>query len=506
MKHLLLELQKQKGRFHSLLFLSILAITYCSTITNKNLNALCDQGWLVLFYNQPIENSMFLPIVIALFASSHMDIEHVGNMWKHLYTFVTPYQLFFTKLLYGGIQIFIFCCLQIGVFFLIGKQNGFTGSPDFTSILYYFTNTLLVSLVLFLLHLLLSFLAGNQALSLCIGLAGSFYGLFALFLPKGIAELLPWGLYGSGLFIGMDYDPATRISTYYHIGYSAKIIGLSFFWAIALLLFTLFVLRFQDTEFSLGSAVFHREKHTDIAFHAMPVEFLKMKHSPAWLAFFILPLLSVIIGTFNYTANIDILQEEWYSLWSQHTLFLCMFFMPATVGVFCSCIWHVEHTGTNWNQLYVNVNPVSIYLQKFLVSGVISCLSILWIGFLFYFCGKVIGLSSPFPIRDFLSWIGLGCIGMLCICGLQNFLSLIVHNFVLPIGMGFVLGIVSLLLMTKGKYFLLPYSVMSVGMRANNPTMEIHYGSFLITALIHIVIYTIINIVYLKNADVKTNV
>lgn len=505
MSHLLLEQKKQKGRFHFFLLIALLAITYFSTVGNGNLDRIREQGWMALFYNQPLENAMFLPVILALLASSHMDLEHTGNMWKHLYTFVTPQKLFFTKVLYGSLQILIYCVLQIIVFLLIGIQSKFPGTPAFTDILYYFVNTLLVSFVLYLLHVTLSFVVKNQALSLCIGLAGSFYGLFTLFLPKGIAQLLPWGLYGSGLFIGLDYDRNTRISTYYHTGYSASILCIGILWLFLVLGFAFTALKTQDTETGLFSAFSHKTRQTIVSFHRIPVELMKIKHSPAWIAFFILPLLSIIIGTINYTANIDILQDEWYSLWSQHTLFLCLFFMPATVGVFCSCIWRVEHSGTNWNQLYVNVHPVSLYLQKFLVSGLLACLSVLWIGFLFFVCGKIIGISAPFPVTEFISWIGLGCLGMLCICGLQNFLSLVIHNFALPIGIGFVLGIISVLLITQGKYYLLPYSVMSVGMRANNPALVIQYPAFLITVGIHLAVYTMINVCYLKHSDIKTD-
>lgn len=52
-------------------------------------------------------------------------------------------------------------------------------------------------------------------------------------------------------------------------------------------------------------------------------ERMKLRHSPVWLAFFILPIVPAVMGTFNYLQNIDILQDQWYSLWTQHTLFTC---------------------------------------------------------------------------------------------------------------------------------------------------------------------------------------
>ena len=45
-------------------------------------------------------------------------------------------------------------------------------------------------------------------------------------------------------------------------------------------------------------------------------ELMKLKRSPLWLAFVILPVIPAVMGTFNDLANINILQSEWYSLWT----------------------------------------------------------------------------------------------------------------------------------------------------------------------------------------------
>ena len=57
-------------------------------------------------------------------------------------------------------------------------------------------------------------------------------------------------------------------------------------------------------------------------------ERLKLKRSPLWLAFMFMPVIPALLGTLNYKANIEVLQSEWFSLWTQHTLFTCYFFLP----------------------------------------------------------------------------------------------------------------------------------------------------------------------------------
>ena len=58
----------------------------------------------------------------------------------------------------------------------------------------------------------------------------------------------------------------------------------------------------------------------------------KLRRSPIWLLFFVMPLISASYGTFNYLQNLEILHERWYSLWTQHTLFYSMLFFPRHGG------------------------------------------------------------------------------------------------------------------------------------------------------------------------------
>ena len=48
--------------------------------------------------------------------------------------------------------------------------------------------------------------------------------------------------------------------------------------------------------------------------YALRAENKKLKGSPVWIAFIVLPLISAVIGTVNYMGNIGILKDEWYSL------------------------------------------------------------------------------------------------------------------------------------------------------------------------------------------------
>ena len=49
-------------------------------------------------------------------------------------------------------------------------------------------------------------------------------------------------------------------------------------------------------------------------------ERMKLKRSPVWIAFILMPIIPAVLGTINYLGNIEILDSEWYSLWTQHTI------------------------------------------------------------------------------------------------------------------------------------------------------------------------------------------
>lgn len=52
----------------------------------------------------------------------------------------------------------------------------------------------------------------------------------------------------------------------------------------------------------------------------MRAELMKLKRSFIWSVFLILPVISTIMGCFNYIQNTDIVGISWYSLWTQTTL------------------------------------------------------------------------------------------------------------------------------------------------------------------------------------------
>ena len=110
----------------------------------------------------------------------------------------------------------------------------------------------------------------------------------------------------------------------------------------------------------------------------------KLRHSLILPACILIPIIPAIMGTFNYLQNLGILKSEWYSLWTQHTLFYASFFFAPLIGLYCSYLWRLEHRNNNWNSIMTAPVPVCcIYFAKLTVILTITLLTQLWTGILY---------------------------------------------------------------------------------------------------------------------------
>lgn len=234
-------------------------------------------------------------------------------------------------------------------------------------------------------------------------------------------------------------------------------------------------------------------------------EVLKGRRSPVWLAFLVLPVIPAVLGTMNYMANREILQSQWYSLWTQHTLFNCYFFLPVLVGIFCAWLWRLEWQQQNWNQLMMAVPVLYIYGVKLLM---VSCLLLLtqgWTGILFFLAGRFCGLTAAFPLWQVLNWLLCGWLGGMVICALQLLLSLIINNFAIPTGIALLGGVTGLAMTARGWGVFFPYSLLAVGMRANTASAELVCGTwpFVFFCSSYLLLFILAGIWYIGHAELN---
>ncbi len=240
-------------------------------------------------------------------------------------------------------------------------------------------------------------------------------------------------------------------------------------------------------------------------FRMLKAERMKLKRSPIWIAFVLMPIVPALLGTINYMGNIELLKSEWYSLWTQHTLFTCYFFLPILLGVYCSYIMHEEENNRNWNKVLTMPQSRSmVFLSKLITAGFMILFSEIWIAVLFVVSGKLVGMTAPIPFGKIAVWCAFGTLGGIVMASVQLLASLFVKSFALPVGIALGGGLSGLLFLAKNLGHIWPYSLMAYGMNSNAPQELLAggYVQFILICLFYIGLFTIASTVILHRRDI----
>lgn len=235
-------------------------------------------------------------------------------------------------------------------------------------------------------------------------------------------------------------------------------------------------------------------------------EWAKLRHSPMWLAFFLMPLIPAFFGTVNYSMNLELLDELWYSLWTQHTLFSCYFFLPLLIGVYCAYLWRLEHSGHNWNlMLTAPISRTMLVLAKTANAALLTAGVIVWTEVLFVVSGLICGLSFRLiPWRSLALWLVGGIAGGVTICTVQMFLALWIRSFAIPAGIALIGGVSGLAMTSWGLPLLDPYALLNLGMQANGQDAGVSPMAFILSCLCFSLLFTALSAALLKYREAKT--
>lgn len=302
----------------------------------------------------------------------------------------------------------------------------------------------------------------------------------------------------------MDYQRASRTVTLFLRQITLPEILTALFYLIGVLLLGLYLFtRAEQGELRIGAGRF---KAPQSAHSGLPVELIKLKRNPIWIPFLLIPLISAVIGTFNFVQNQGVLQNTWEDLWTQQSLFLGMFFLAPLVGILCSLLWRMEHQGSNWNLILTVTTPGKLVGDKWLTAVLLSSISILWIASIYLVTGKII-LKLPGEVPG-LFWIRMisAAVCLAAITAVQSMLSMISRSFAVPIALAFVGSITGLWLTVKGAYYAIPYSMLIYGMGSSSITGDLNVPVLLASCCFYILGAITFSILFLKRSDVRTHV
>lgn len=234
-------------------------------------------------------------------------------------------------------------------------------------------------------------------------------------------------------------------------------------------------------------------------------EQLKIRRSFIWIAFLLIPLVPAIMGAKNYLNNLGLLKSEWFSLWTQVTLFYTDFFFAPLVAIYCSYLWRIENQNKNRNLLFTAPVKVSnIFFGKLAVIVRITVMTQLWLFLLYFIAGKLSHLPG-YPPAILFAYIARGTLGGIVIASFQLLVSMQLRSFAAPIAVA-VIGSITGFLASNSRFAIIyPYSLMLLGMNANK-TEDMLSGSgllFFLCCFLYFVLFCGCAVLILKKQDVK---
>lgn len=205
-----------------------------------------------------------------------------------------------------------------------------------------------------------------------------------------------------------------------------------------------------------------------LVLHSIRSEFLKLKRSPLFIAVIALPVLSTILGTLNFQANRGILQHEWISLWSQFSLFMCYLFFPSLIAAFASYLWRLERAANAETEFFLMPRPLwLLVISKFIVCSFLIICSLAVLFICYFIVGNFLNFNSAFPLMQCLLYFVLGSIAAFPLILFHLVLSYKISNFAIPVGIGFLGGLLGLVITSAGFGQVFLYSLMQMGMNSN---------------------------------------
>ncbi|KLV26956.1 multidrug ABC transporter permease [Niallia circulans] len=240
---------------------------------------------------------------------------------------------------------------------------------------------------------------------------------------------------------------------------------------------------------------------------SISAEWLKLRHTRIGLVLAVLPILSLLTGGANYYFNQGVLQNGWYSLWTQVSLFYGEFFLPILIAICCAYVCRLENLNRNWHMVMTSpVSAASVFIAKlFVVSILILFAQALFMG-LYLIAGILFSLPGPFPIET-LGWIIRGWYASLSIIAFQLCLSLRIRSFATPIGISLLAVFIGLGMYIAKLGLLFPFSLLTIGMSvlSQDKLTGLQNIQFWAMNMAFVVIFASIFIHRLKNKDIVSS-
>jgi hypothetical protein len=216
--------------------------------------------------------------------------------------------------------------------------------------------------------------------------------------------------------------------------------------------------------------------------HSIQSEWLKKRHTASswiiWICAFFMPLFVLIVRLISYkSAYKEVVSKHfWNMMHYRNWVAMGMFLLPLTLILATSLIASIEYKNNTWKQLHATPQSFpAIFFSKLVVIiiMVLQLFALFNIGiYLSAIMPSIIFKGVPFPSEEFplMDYITSGTyffIDCLPVLALQYLLSLKFRNFLVSIGIGFALLIVSLLALNWKYGYIVPYIYLPLSFEEN---------------------------------------
>lgn len=236
---------------------------------------------------------------------------------------------------------------------------------------------------------------------------------------------------------------------------------------------------------------------------SVSTEWLKLRHSRIGLVLAILPVISLVIGCFNFYFNQAALQDGWYSLWTQVSLFYGEFFLPILIAICCAFVCRLEHNNRNWNLILASpVSVSSVFMSKLIIVSLLIFIVQTLFMVMYWSAGQLLSISGAFPTETIV-WGFRGWLSSVAIAALQLGFSIRIRSFAAPIGISLCAVFLGLGMYVVKIGMLFPYSLLTIGMSvlSQREWTPADYLSFFFMNVMFIVLFAAWSVHRLKHKD-----
>jgi len=221
---------------------------------------------------------------------------------------------------------------------------------------------------------------------------------------------------------------------------------------------------------------------TNPILNSVQSEWIKKKHTASsWLILICAGFMPLITLAMRLTHMADTRKENmlkpfWAMMHYRNWAAMSMFLLPLTLILYVSLITNMEYKNNTWKQLHTTPQRFSvIFLSKYIVIFAMTIQLFLLFHLGIYISAIIPSLlyrdvpfpTAAFPLRQYTQAAVYFFIDCTPVIALQYLLGLRFKNFLVAIGVGFALLVVSLLALNWKYGYIVPYTYLPLGLREN---------------------------------------